>query len=197
MLLCLRLLQFAKASLLDGFRILELGAGTGTLGILLAMHGAMVDVTDLPVCCELLQWNIDANRTAFSEREEKPLRVRAVGLDWTQPLPAELRQQQQEAEEDLRYDFVVASDVLYMPRLHEPFFRTLSQITTEGTTVVLGYEAYAEEFEETEFYGMLRGIFICEAVPLPKEVSRGCDVFLLQRVKQDLQGQEAEGSVTA
>lgn len=161
-------------------RVLELGAGTGTLGIFLAMHGAHVDLTDLPACCDLLQWNIDANRAlALAEGDEIPLQIRAAPLDWTQPVPEGLRT-------ECPYDLVVASDVIYAPRLQAPFFRTLCQLSSARTQVVLGYEAYVEQFEETDFYHMLRGTFSCASVPLPKEVSRGCDVYLLQRVEEDL-----------
>ena len=156
-------------------RILVLGAGTGTLGIFLALHGAVVDVSDLPSCLDLLQRNVLANLPALPAHAC----VTAVALDWTQPLPEPLLH--------VTYDIIIGSDVIYSPRLHEPLYRTLQAVARDGRTrVVLGYEGYVEDFGESGFCGLLEGAFTHEKVPVPRGASLGCDVILLQRVEEHL-----------
>ena len=89
------------------FRILELGAGTGLVGLAAAaIWSAEVDLTDLPEICENLahncQGNIDMIRSHGGDASVHP-------LDWRE-LPAA-----EDLSRDDKYDLVVASDPLYSP----------------------------------------------------------------------------------
>ena len=51
-----------------GRRVLELGAGTGALGIAVAALGGDVVITDLPDVVPLTRKNVEANAASFSGR---------------------------------------------------------------------------------------------------------------------------------
>lgn len=51
-----------------GRRVLELGAGTGALGIAVAALGGDVVLTDLPDVVPLTRQNVQLNTASFSDR---------------------------------------------------------------------------------------------------------------------------------
>ena len=89
-------------------RVLELGAGTGLVGIAAAaIWSAKVDLTDLPEICGNLAHNCQENIDMIHAHGGEAC-VRA--LDWRE-LPAA-----EDLSRDDKYDMVVASDPLYSPR---------------------------------------------------------------------------------
>jgi predicted nicotinamide N-methyase len=89
-----------RRSQLTGKRVLELGSGTGVLGISCALSGASaVVVTDLPYVLPLIQKNVNG---AFVQQT-----VGVFEWDWSSPRPA--------FDSDLPFDIVVAADVVYDP----------------------------------------------------------------------------------
>lgn len=86
-------------------RILELGAGTGLVGLTAStLLSADVHLTDLPAIVPNLQHNIQSN-SALAERSGS--RVTASVLDWSW-IPQTL-------QEDDKYDIILAADSLYAP----------------------------------------------------------------------------------
>lgn len=87
-------------------RVLELGAGTGLVGIAAACSwGVNVILTDLPEILSNLQRNIDNNReliVAFGGD------AHALALDWSDDT-------QQPVTEEERFSVIVAADPLYSP----------------------------------------------------------------------------------
>ncbi|KAK7262857.1 hypothetical protein RJT34_30438 [Clitoria ternatea] len=110
----------------DGpLRILELGSGTGIVGIVAAATlGANVTVTDLPHVVPNLRFNAEANRNVVGSSggavTVAPLRwghaddVEAIGRD---------------------FDVIMASDVVYHDHLYEPLLETL-RLMMEGKKMV-------------------------------------------------------------
>lgn len=84
--------MFEKRGVRRGTRILELGAGTGLLGMVLATIGATVTSTDAGSVLETLQEAASRNASDVHVRE----------LDWTKP----------RLDDFVGFDMVVASDVL-------------------------------------------------------------------------------------
>jgi predicted nicotinamide N-methyase len=80
----------------DNLSRLELGSGTGVIGIVVALLGADVILTDLPVVLPLLQANVTANVGSSSHARVAPLR-------WGNPM------------DDLNppFDYVLLADPLY------------------------------------------------------------------------------------
>ncbi|KAJ4457491.1 putative protein N-lysine methyltransferase METTL21D [Paratrimastix pyriformis] len=126
----------AAATLLAGRHILELGAGTGLLGVALAKHGARVVITDLPKTLPVLERNIAMNGIAYpgperAEAPDCPGWARAMAIDWFAP-PA------LEAVSARPLDLIIASDCIYDLALHGPLIDTLVALSGPETEVLLG-----------------------------------------------------------
>ena len=87
-------------------RVLELGAGTGLVGIAAsATFSTIVDLTDLPVICENLEHNVLCNRELIGAYEGC---MTCFPLDWSDlPSPGTIL--------DKQYDIILAADPLYSP----------------------------------------------------------------------------------
>jgi len=94
--------------------MLELGAGTGLLGITAAVDfQTMVYVTDLPAIVENLDRNIQANSALL---EKHGAIVTPATLDWNNPRYIYLRNQEKtiDSETDhVRFQVILATDVVY------------------------------------------------------------------------------------
>ncbi|KAM0001662.1 putative lysine methyltransferase, S-adenosyl-L-methionine-dependent methyltransferase [Helianthus debilis subsp. tardiflorus] len=96
-------------------RILELGSGTGVVGIAAsAILGADVTVTDLPHVLPNIKFNADVNASVVGTRGGG---VHVAALSWGKV----------EEMEDVgrEYDLVIGSDVVYHDNLYEPLIETL------------------------------------------------------------------------
>ncbi|POO02533.1 Lysine methyltransferase [Trema orientale] len=95
--------------------ILELGSGTGLVGIAAAVTlGAIVTVTDLPHVIPNLQFNVDANSAALTANGGT---VTVAPLRWGEAGDVELIGRE--------FDVILASDVVYHDHLYEPLLQTL------------------------------------------------------------------------
>ncbi len=131
-----------RPSSTDSPRILELGSGTGLLGIAAAalFPDASVHLTDLEAIVSNLQANVKANEVLFPKGKSP-----SVGaLDWSAPSTA---------SPDRRFDLILASDPLYSP-LHPTWLvntiiKYLNGYTTSRVMIELPLrEAYVPEVEE-------------------------------------------------
>ncbi|GBG00326.1 hypothetical protein Rsub_13034 [Raphidocelis subcapitata] len=99
---------------LAGARVLELGAGTGAVGLAAALLGAArVLLTDRPHLMGLLNQNIEANALGGS--------VAAVPYEWGGPLP-------DAAGFEGGFDLVLLSDLVYEPATLGPLVGTLAML---------------------------------------------------------------------
>jgi predicted nicotinamide N-methyase len=95
--------------------ILELGSGTGLVGIAAAATlGANVTVTDLPHVIPNLQFNADANASVLNLNSGA---VHVAPLRWGEADDVELIGRD--------FDLVLASDVVYHDHLYDPLLETL------------------------------------------------------------------------
>ncbi|XP_062102395.1 uncharacterized protein LOC133812624 [Humulus lupulus] len=95
--------------------ILELGSGTGLVGITAAVTlGANVTVTDLPHVIPNLQFNVDENTAALTANGGT---VTVAPLSWGETADVELIGRE--------FDVIMASDVVYHDHLFEPLLQTL------------------------------------------------------------------------
>jgi len=134
--------SISHTSSTDSPRILELGSGTGLLGIAAeALYpNASVHLTDLEAIVSNLEANVKANEALFSKGRSPSVGV----LDWSEPSTARL---------DGRFDLILASDPLYSP-LHpawlvDTIFKYLDGPPTSRVVIELPLrEAYVPEVEE-------------------------------------------------
>ncbi|KAI9342743.1 putative methyltransferase-domain-containing protein [Zopfochytrium polystomum] len=124
---------------LRGKTIVELGAGTGCVGILAGMlladaemqqtessdasrkKGEVV-ITDM-LFLDLMQKNVELN---LSEEEQQFVRVEE--LKWGTPLSEAVRQQ---------YDIILASDCVYLESAFEPLLQTLNDLCGPNTEALI------------------------------------------------------------
>jgi predicted nicotinamide N-methyase len=94
--------------------VLELGSGTGVVGIaaVLSWH-SKVTITDLPSFLPKMQENVNQNLTV-SEIE----RVSCLALEWGLPIPVEILK-------NGPYDLILVSDCIYKEELFQPLINTI------------------------------------------------------------------------
>ncbi|XP_078588870.1 protein N-lysine methyltransferase METTL21A-like [Branchiostoma floridae x Branchiostoma japonicum] len=114
-------LEGGKLDLVDK-TILELGAGTGIVGIVASLMGADVTLTDLK---EVL-WNLEENVRRNTEGCRHTPKV--LELTWGRGL---------DRFSDKSYDFIIGTDIIYFEELHRDLIFTIKQLCRPHTRVLL------------------------------------------------------------
>lgn len=151
-------------SQVSGKRILELGAGTGVVGLTAASLGATdVILTDKPELMPLIEQNIKANGVATN--------ARAMPLVWGDDVTT--------AGDDnlLMADIVCGSDLLYAPDSFGFLLDTLLQVCQPVHTQV--WFAYPNRFTEEIFFEQAIEHF--DELEPPLEIDSGIFLSRLQR----------------
>ncbi|KAJ4781495.1 Methyltransferase-like protein [Rhynchospora pubera] len=114
---------------LKGTRVVELGAGCGLAGIVAALLGADVVLTDLPDRLKLLKKNVDENIGDGPPR----CSARVDELTWGDDIDSAL-------VEPSHPNFVIGSDVIYNEEAVNDLLTTLKQLCGPHTTILLAGE---------------------------------------------------------
>ncbi|KFV19212.1 Protein N-lysine methyltransferase METTL21A, partial [Tauraco erythrolophus] len=123
--------------------VIELGAGTGLLGIVVTLLGARVTITDRAAALEFLESNVQANLPS-------ELRPRAVvkELTWGKDLgnfpPG-------------AFDFILGADIVYLEETFAELLQTLEHLCSEQSVILLSCRIRYER--DHKFLKMLRGHF--------------------------------------
>ena len=109
-------------------RLLDLGAGTGIVGISAAASGKFAEVvlSDLPTVVPLLQRNVASNTGACSG-----CRIEVLPLAWDDTAAL------QRVAHSGPFDLIVGGDLLYRLPVVPPLLHALSHLVSESTTVLL------------------------------------------------------------
>ena len=112
-----------------GKYVLDLGCGTGIVGIALASIGARVWLTDIGVGVDIARCNAVANAKAISDRSG---RATAQQLDWTtsQPVLAAF-------PTGGTVDFIIACEVVYNNEAFAPLLQVLTVMSCKATFIYL------------------------------------------------------------
>ncbi|CAI5761886.1 Uncharacterized protein PODLI_1B024144 [Podarcis lilfordi] len=108
---------------LQGRLVIELGAGTGLLGIVAALLGAQVTITDRKAALALLESNVQANLPA----DIRP-RTAVKELTWGRDLGS---------FSSGGYDFILGADIVYLEETFADLLETLDHLCSEQTVILL------------------------------------------------------------
>ncbi|XP_063976035.1 protein N-lysine methyltransferase METTL21D-like [Diachasmimorpha longicaudata] len=146
-------------SFLDGQNVLELGAGTGCVGMTAACLGGNVVMTDLRSTMPILQKNISLNQDQWRDFGT----ARAEVLDW-----------KNNYELDFVPDIVVLADCVYYEKSIHPLIKTLEHLcrTNPRTYIILAQEERDTPVQIQvwkDFLMHLKTIFELRYIPLEEQ----------------------------
>ncbi|KAF4800024.1 Protein-lysine methyltransferase METTL21D [Turdus rufiventris] len=164
-------------------RVLELGAGTGAVGIMAATLGANVTVTDLEELQELMLVNIENNKHLVTGS------IRAKVLKWGEDV----------TEFQPPPDYILMADCIYYEESLEPLLKTLKDLTGPDTCVLCCYEqrTMGKNPEiERKYFELLQKDFELERIPLDRhdEEYRSADIHIVNIHRKRTDKQEMQGS---
>ncbi|KAG8373697.1 hypothetical protein BUALT_Bualt11G0051600 [Buddleja alternifolia] len=167
---------FSGCSTTRPLRLLELGSGTGVVGIAAAvLLGANVTVTDLPHVLPNMQFNMDANAGLLNQHGGG---VEVAALSWGDV-------QHMEGIGAREYDIIVGSDVVYHDHLYEPLLETLRFFLLGSEKKVVFLMAHLKRWKkESAFFKKAKKFFDVEVIytDLPLNGSRvGVTVYTFVR----------------
>ncbi|KAM3849362.1 protein N-lysine methyltransferase METTL21D-like [Diretmus argenteus] len=137
--------------------VLELGAGTGVVGLMAATLGAQVTVTDLEDLQTLLEVNIQENQALISSGS-----ITAKVLKWGEDVADFLPPPH----------YVLMADCIYYEQSIVPLVESLKLLVGPETCCICCYEQRTEGINpkvERQFFELLQQNFNCEEVPLDKQ----------------------------
>ncbi|XP_069509458.1 EEF1A lysine methyltransferase 3 [Ambystoma mexicanum] len=105
-----------------GKKVIELGAGTGIVGILAILLGGNVTITDLPKALKQIRENVAANVPLGS-----PIKPQVCALSWGVD--------QEEFPRD--YDFILGADIVYLQETYPALLRTFQHLCGPCATIYL------------------------------------------------------------
>lgn len=121
------------------FRILELGAGTGYVGIALAQQlrrPVQLYITDLEQVVPLIQENVNLH---YTNNDDNAAEIIVDRLHWGN------HQDAKKLVDQGRFDLVIVSDCVYFPELFGMLLDTLLDVCDASTQVVIGYKCRSLE----------------------------------------------------
>ncbi|XP_019058962.1 PREDICTED: protein-lysine methyltransferase METTL21D-like [Tarenaya hassleriana] len=134
--------------------ILELGSGTGIVGIAAAATlSADVTMTDLPHVIENLSFNADANSDMVARFGG---RVHVAPLRWGEAGDVELIGR--------RFDLILASDVVYHDHLYDPLLETLRLLLLGSEKRMLVMAHLRRWKKESVFFKKARKLFDVDVI---------------------------------
>ncbi|XP_043554438.1 EEF1A lysine methyltransferase 3-like [Chiloscyllium plagiosum] len=105
-----------------GKKVIELGSGTGIVGILTTLLGGDVTITDKSIVMKQIDNNIVINVPAACRH-----RIKARPLIWGED----------HTNFPTGYDFILGSDITYSSMAHPALLETLCYLSRKGTTIYL------------------------------------------------------------
>ncbi|XP_063808371.1 EEF1A lysine methyltransferase 3 [Pseudophryne corroboree] len=135
-----------------GKKIIELGAGTGIVGILMSKLGGHVTLTDLPHILPQIKKNVSAN---IPYDHEPNVCALSWGLD--------------QVHFPQNYDFVIGADIVYLKETYDLLLHTLQHLSGPRTTILLSSKMRKEHGTLDFFQDFLPQHFNLELVKMNVE----------------------------
>ncbi|XP_034015700.1 protein-lysine methyltransferase METTL21D [Thalassophryne amazonica] len=137
-----------------GRTVVELGAGTGAVGLMAATLGANVTVTDLQDLQTLLRANIQENQTLIRQGS-----ITAKVLKWGDDVSDFLPPPH----------YILMADCIYYEQSVVPLVNSLKNLAGPDTCIICCYEQRTEGVNpkvEKQFFELLQQNFTWEEIPL-------------------------------
>lgn len=162
-------------------RGIELGTGCGVAGMGLAMLGLDMVLTDIAPVLPALKRNVKKNTAATSLASAgKPGsgagKVKISQLYWNNEKQIQVLKPP--------FDFIVATDVVYLENIVEPLISTMNVLAGANTVILLGYQIRSPEAHRF-FWQICPNYFTVEKVPHedlhPEYAYEETDVYILRK----------------
>jgi len=168
-------LELQPTEFFEGKTFVELGSGTGVLGLVCAALGGTVIVSDKddekPII-DLLKGNLERNPVGD---------IRYMPLTWGVEEHADAL-----LESVGHIDYILATDVIYCNEIVMPLVQTLKKICSKEAKVFLGYEYHHFQSISTFFKEIRKwGFKNTMLEPNPAYVLGGIKLGLLERKEED------------
>ncbi|XP_029350401.1 protein N-lysine methyltransferase METTL21D [Echeneis naucrates] len=140
-----------------GRTVLELGAGTGAVGLMAATLGAQVTVTDLEELQALLRVNIEENQELIRSGS-----ITAKVLKWGEDVSEFFPPPQ----------YILIADCIYYEQSVVPLVESLKMLSGPETCIICCYEQRTEGVNpkvERQFFELLKQHFTCEEISSDKQ----------------------------
>ncbi|KAM4543198.1 protein N-lysine methyltransferase METTL21D [Odontesthes bonariensis] len=147
----------SEVNVWSGRTVLELGAGTGVVGLMAATLGAQVIVTDLEDLQSLLTVNIEENQALISSGS-----ITAKVLKWGDDV----------SEFSPPPHYILMADCIYYEQSIVPLVESLKLLSGPETCIICCYEQRTEGVNpevERQFFDLLQQHFSCEKIPSDKQ----------------------------
>ncbi|XP_063149862.1 EEF1A lysine methyltransferase 3 isoform X1 [Candoia aspera] len=112
----------AKKVNFQGKEVIELGAGTGVVGILASLLGGNVTITDLPVALKQIEENVHQNLPVQCMAQ-----TRVCALSWGLD----------HKDFPQNYDLILGADIVYLKNTYPLLIRTLQHLCGAQSTIYL------------------------------------------------------------
>ncbi|XP_061470973.1 EEF1A lysine methyltransferase 3 isoform X2 [Rhineura floridana] len=152
----LTLCEYFEAQKLNfwGKKVIELGAGTGVVGILAALLGGDVTITDLPMALKQIEENVHRNLPV-----ECMARTRVCALSWGldhKGFPS-------------TYDFILGADIVYLKDTYPLLIRTFQHLCGAQSTIYLSSKM-RQEHSTSLFFETLLPMYFTSKLAFRDEV---------------------------
>jgi len=160
-------------------RILELGSGTGLVGLVAALleNSADVVITDQDQLLELMQQNVDLNFPPLPDEAGRNIKV--AELDWGKEIPSTL---------DAASDVILAADCVYFEPAFPLLVDTLCRLAPVGEPREILFCWKKRRKADKRFFQMLHKHFMSTAVdddrPGQQEIYERDGVKLMRLVRK-------------
>ncbi|XP_046330298.2 protein N-lysine methyltransferase METTL21A-like isoform X2 [Haliotis rufescens] len=144
-------------------QVVELGAGTGLVGIVASYLGGHVTVTERREAMPNLRKTVNSNTV-----DSCPGSITAKELDWTTDLSPHPQ-----------YDVILGADIVYIEDTFQALLRTLVHTAREDTVVLLSCRIRYDR--DLHFLTLLESHFVVEQIHYDK--SRDIKIFSAKKIK--------------
>ena len=129
-----------------GTRVIEIGSGTGYLGMALSLSGAQVLLTDVEEQIPLLESNVNLNESILGSGGQ----VRVAHLDWGRSLSDSITSQ--------TFDIIVGSECLYEDEHVEQVLGTVNNLMINCSAKYFYYGMQLDRMGADKYFSELKSL---------------------------------------